>query len=269
MTVQRRPPTSTHRINGANRTAAAKPVVYPTSDGKPMAETDLHRQEMVRLIDTLDDHFAGDGSAYVSGNMLLYYEEGNPRASIAPDVFVVPGIARGPREIYKLWEEGKPPALIIEVTSKTTRREDQRKKRELYARLGVPEYVMYDPLGDYLDPPLHGFRLRAGVYAPVPETATGGIESAIGVTMRLIDGRLLFDQASGVRLLSPHERAVTQAARAETEARRAEAEARRADGEAQRAEAESRRADEEAEARRAAEAENARLRALLRERGIQ
>lgn len=263
MTVHRRAQSGSHRINGVERTAATKPVVYPTSDGKPMAETDLHRQEMVRLIDTLDVHFATDGSAYVSGNMLLYYEEGNPRRSVAPDVFVVPGIARGLREIYKLWEEGVPPALVIEVTSKTTRREDVGKKHELYARLGVPEYVMYDPLGDYLDPPLRAFRLHDGGYVPVPDAGTAGIESAIGVTMRLIDGRLvLFDRAMGARLLSPHERALAEAARAEAEARRASASARRA-------EAEARRADAEAEARQAAEVENARLRALLRERGIE
>src|SRR5438094_770635 len=94
-----------------------RPVHYPESDGKPMAESDLHRKEMTRLIETLDDFFAAGADVYVSGNLLLYYEEGNPRASVAPDVFVVRGVPKRDRPIYKLWEEGAPPTVVIEVTS--------------------------------------------------------------------------------------------------------------------------------------------------------
>ena len=101
---------------------AAKPIRYRTSDGKPMAETDVHRQCMVDAIETLEDYFAGEPRVYVSGDLLLYYEEGNPRRSVAPDAFVVRGVPKGQREIYKLWEEGVPPAWVLEVTSCSTRR---------------------------------------------------------------------------------------------------------------------------------------------------
>ena len=66
-------------------------VEYPTSDGKPMAETDVHRDLMMDLIRTLGAHYAADPMVYVSGNLLLFYEEGNKRKHVSPDVFVVRG----------------------------------------------------------------------------------------------------------------------------------------------------------------------------------
>src|SRR5690242_8495074 len=111
------------------RRPAAHRVEYPTSDGKPMAETDLHRDDMIDLIETLKVHFAADPGVYVTGNLLLYYVEGDRRKHIAPDVFVVRGVPKlPPRDYYLLWEEGKGPDVVIELTSKTTRREDQHKK---------------------------------------------------------------------------------------------------------------------------------------------
>ena len=149
--------------DGMKTGAAAKPVIYPEGDGKPMAETPVHRDELIRLIQTLQDAFAGRADVYVSGNMMLYYEEGNPRASASPDVFVVIGVPKLPeRRVYKVWEEGAPPTVVMEITSRSTRREDLHKKWELYIRLGVREYILYDPLGEYLRPPLQGFRLVAG-----------------------------------------------------------------------------------------------------------
>jgi len=190
----------------------ARPVVYPSSDGKPMGESDLHRDEMNRLITTLQDAYAERPDVYVSGNLLLYCEKGNPRRLVVPDVFVVFGIPKGRRETYLLWEEGEPPAFVIEVTSRTTRREDLGRKRDLYARLGVREYVLYDPRFpglQYLVPPLQANRLMAGEYRPIPAEDDGSfVSDALGLRLRLIDSQLvLFDTATGARLLSPVERA--------------------------------------------------------------
>jgi Uma2 family endonuclease len=198
-----------------------RPVHYPESDGKPMAESDLHRKEMTRLIETLDNFFADRPDIYVSGNLLLYYEEGNPRASAAPDVFVVRGVPKRDRPIYKLWEEGVAPAVVIEVTSPTTRREDLAKKRTLYARLGVAEYYLYDPLAEYLDPPFQGYRLDGADYRAMATDATGALTSeALGLRLLLVEGRLrLFERQSGAPARSPAERV------AEAERRIAELEA--------------------------------------------
>ena len=86
-----------------------------------MAESDLHRDEMIRTIQTLQDAFADRADVYVSGNLLLYYEEGNPRASVAPDVFVVRGVEKKQRPVYKLWEERAGPSVVFEVQGPTLR----------------------------------------------------------------------------------------------------------------------------------------------------
>jgi Uma2 family endonuclease len=247
---------TTQRRHGRGETAA-KPIVYPEGDGKPMAESDIHRDEMVRLIYTLQDAFADRGDVYVSGNMLLYYEEGNPRASVAPDVMVFKGVDKHRRRIYKLWEELVPPSVVIEVTSPTTRREDRAKKWALYARLGVGEYYLYDPLNEYLRPPLQGYRLDEGEFRAIAPDAHGGLLSAeLDLQIVLVNGQLrLRDRQAGADLLSPAERAIVEAERARAAAERAEAAAARA--------------ETEAAARRAAEQRIAELEALLRrqERG--
>ena len=129
----------------------AQQVDYPEADGKPMAETDVHRQAMLDTIATLSDFFRDRPDVYVAGNLLLYYEAGNPAASVAPDVFVVFGVAKGLRRTYKVWEEGRAPAAVIEFTSRATALEDQGNKRVLYAWLGVGEYFLCDPLADAVD----------------------------------------------------------------------------------------------------------------------
>ena len=145
-------------------------VEYPCSDGQPMAESDIHRRCMTYLIDALERHFQkhAPGNVCVSGNMFLYYEQGNPRAVVAPDVFVVLGAPSRLRDSYLLWNEPKGPDFVLEVTSASTRRKDRGRKREVYAALGVTEYFLYDPRAEYLTPPLQGYRLRDGAYRPLP-----------------------------------------------------------------------------------------------------
>ena len=135
-----------------------KSVEYPESDGQPMGETDKHRQMMIDLIEALKTYFAAQPEVYVSGNLMCYYEENNPTNSISPDVFVVRGAAKHERRIYKFWEEPVP-NVVLEISSKKTRKDDLQKKKDLYAWLGVREYFVFDP--EYkLQPPLRAFRLH-------------------------------------------------------------------------------------------------------------
>jgi Uma2 family endonuclease len=141
---------------------------YPTTDGRPMAETDSHRKLMMALIEALDDHFAGDPEVYVSGNLLLFYAEGNRRKHVSPDVFVVFGVPKRDRDNYLLWEERRGPGVVIELTSSSTRKEDRQTKFALYRDvLRVPEYFLFDPFGDWLKPRFQGYRLVAGEYRPM------------------------------------------------------------------------------------------------------
>ena len=211
---------------------APTPVDYPCSDGQPMAESDFQLEPLVYAITALRTHFHHRKKVYVAGDMFLYHEEGNPRAVVAPDVFVVVGAPVHKRMSYKLWEELKAPDFVLEVTSRSTRREDQGGKREVYASLGVGEYWLFDPTGDYLAPRLQGFRLHGGEYRPLPTVAMvgGGLSlhsAALGLDVRLDEeGRLRFhDPASGEDLpaheeMQTHmeqERAAHQATKARVE----------------------------------------------------
>ena len=143
-------------------------VNYPTSDGRPIGESDLHRKLLIRLIHRLEAHFAADPNVYVSGNLLVYYERGNIPKRVAPDVFVVRGVPKRMRDHFLVWEEGPGPQVVIELTSKSTRREDQNYKFKLYRDvLKVQEYFVFDPRQEYLTPPLQGYRLEAGDYQPI------------------------------------------------------------------------------------------------------
>lgn len=142
--------------------------LYPTSDGRPMAETDYHRELMVQLIAVLKARYAADPNTYVTGNLLLFYRPNDRRRHISPDCMVVFGVPKMDRLNYLTWEEGKGPDVVIELTSKTTRREDVETKFELYRDvLKVKEYFLFDPFEDYLTPSMQGFRLRAGAYQTI------------------------------------------------------------------------------------------------------
>ncbi len=169
-------------------------TIYPESDGKPMAETDVHRNLLADLIFTLDNYFQMQLDVYVSGNLLTYYVEGNPAKCFAPDVFVVRGVPKRQRRTYKLWEEGVAPQIIIELTSRKTWREDLQIKWRLYEELGVQEYFIFDPEYDYLDDPLVGYRLENGKYVDL-EIKDRRVKSEVlelelvdtGETLRLLD----------------------------------------------------------------------------------
>lgn len=150
-------------------------VYYPDSDGEPVTESDPRRKLSMYAIETLSRHFAGKLDAYVSGNLLIYYRKGDNRAFIVPDVFVVLGVEKRDRATYKVWEEGKVPDLVIEFAPRTVRTRDEAKRLLIYREIGVREYFQFDPMGDYLHPPLQGRRRNAaGKYENIPLSPSRG-----------------------------------------------------------------------------------------------
>lgn len=207
-----------------------------------MAESDFQRIPLTYAVEALSLYFENRPDIYVSGNLFIYYEEGNPKAVVAPDVFVVVGTDKRERTAYFLWREPKGPDFVLEITSKSTRSEDQGPKRGTYALLGVREYVQYDPTQDYLTPPLKGQRLVGDHYEPLPTVAlpdgTLMVHSEVlGLDVRLANGDFHFvDPATGLALLTYREayraRQVAEQARQAAEARAQAAEARIAELEA-------------------------------------
>ena len=162
--------------------------LYPESDGKPMAETERHFRELLKNFNRLENHFAHIADVYVLGDMMMYYEEGDPRKSISPDIFVAFGIGKKERRIYKIWEEGKPPDFVLEFSSKGTYRNDLTGKVKLYAEIGISEYFLYDVDRRYLPTPLMGFRLIGRDYVEISTLANGGIPSErLGLEFHLLD----------------------------------------------------------------------------------
>ena len=171
-------------------------IDYPTSDGQPMAETTLHRRIMTDLIQGLERQYRDVPDVWVGGNLFLYFEQGRPQAVVAPDVLLVKGVRKWDRPIYKLWEEGRVPSLVVEVTSDSTRDEDLSKKKGIYQRLGVEEYFLFDPYGDYLEPRLQGQRLEGGRYIPMAPKPDGALASST-------TGLILRPEGERLRLVDP------------------------------------------------------------------
>jgi Uma2 family endonuclease len=203
-------------------------VEYPSSDGLPMAESDFQRKPLTYAVEALGIYFQDRADVYVSGNMFIYYEEGNPASVVAPDVFVVFGTAKRERSSYFVWQEPKGPDFVLEITSRRTRSQDQGPKRGTYAFLRVPEYFQYDPTADYLRPPLQGLRLVGDHYEALPTRqspdGTLSVSSAVlGLELRVEGGVLHFyDPTTGQKLLSHREaeqaRQAAEQARQESEA---------------------------------------------------
>ncbi len=227
---------------------------YPESDGKPMGETPTHRDNLAYIIEMLRGWYEDWPKVYVSGNMFVYYVRGNREKSVVPDVFVVKGVPKEPvRRVFKIWKE-KPLDLIIEITSRASRDEDQDDKLGLYQDvLKVPEYFLFDPLGEYLDPTVQGYRLVRGKYEPIRPVQGRLPSKVLGLHLEIDSSILrLWDPGAKKWLLTPPEERI---ARMQAEAARLELEAAGKRAEGARLEAEA--------AQKRLEAENQRLRLEL------
>ncbi|MBX2864019.1 MAG: Uma2 family endonuclease [Leptolyngbyaceae cyanobacterium MAG.088] len=213
------------------QTEADASIIYPSSDGEPVAETFVHLYAMLVTIEVLTQYLQGQ-QATVLGNQFMYYAQGFPKLRVAPDVMVVFGVEPGGRDNYKIWEEGEVPSVIFEMTSQGTRSKDEVFKKTLYAQLGVQEYWLFDPKAEWLDPALQGYRLQNGPEESYYEPIIDGISEQL--QLRLVnEGQLIgfYRQDNDERLLIPSELAVAlkQEALAKQQAeRRAEEERQRA-----------------------------------------
>ena len=193
--------------------------LYPESDGKPMADTDLHLYWIKRVQDIIDTFFSQDPAVYISGNIMMYDIEGPARTAVSPDILLCFGIGQKFRRTYKVWEEGKPPDFVMEFSSKRTYRNDLDEKMAHYARMGIPAYFLYDPDRRYLPSPLMGFRLVEGVYVEISPNADGGIHSEIlGLDFHLLpEGLGIYDPRTEQWLQTRAEKAEAEVERLQAE----------------------------------------------------
>lgn len=143
-------------------------IFYPESDGEPMAETDAHANLLIYLKLALEQFFAEREDVYVTGNIMFYYVEGEPKEVISPDVMVCFGVPKRERTSYKTWEENDvAPSVVIELSSRGTWRKDLVEKRSLYAMLGVKEYFIFNPLDLKSESRFVALHLKNGDYEAV------------------------------------------------------------------------------------------------------
>ncbi|NEQ36919.1 MAG: Uma2 family endonuclease [Okeania sp. SIO3I5] len=228
-------------------TTDTKPeIIYPDSDGQPMADNTKQFRWIVTIKENLEILFAQVPDVFVAGDLLWYPVEGNNKTRIAPDAMVVFGRPKGDRGSYKQWEEENiAPQVVFEILSPGNTPKEMRKKLQSYDDYGVEEYYVYDP--DRIN--LTG-SIRVGERLRTIEEVDGWVSPRLGIRFQVTPETLEIYRPDGEKFLTFME--LDQAR--EQERQRADQEQQRADQERQRADQERQRAD--------------RLADLLRERGI-
>jgi Uma2 family endonuclease len=182
----------------------SSPIHYPSGDGQPVAETFAHLYAILMTIELLRLHFDGQ-QATVLGNQFLYYSQGHPKLRIAPDVMVIFNVEPGGRDNYKIWEEGEVPQIVFEMTSPSTRDQDDGEKKNLYEKLGIQEYWQFDPKGEWITEGLRGYSLQRGRYQPIANGISQVLGLQLEVTEELNSLISFYRLDSGEKLLLPSE----------------------------------------------------------------
>jgi Uma2 family endonuclease len=121
-------------------------IIYPDSDGQPMADNTKQFNWIVLIKEGLEALFANRPDVFVAGDLLWYPVEGKPTIRKAPDVLVAFGRPKGDRGSYKQWEEDNiAPQVVFEINSPGNTTLEMLRKFDFYQRYGVQEYVFYDP----------------------------------------------------------------------------------------------------------------------------
>lgn len=121
-------------------------IIYPESDGKPMADNTKQFRWIVTIKENLEWLFADDANIFIAGDLLWYPVEGNNKTTQAPDIMVVFGRPKGDRGSYQQWKEDNiPPQVVFEILSPSNTQAEMNRKLLFYDRYGVEEYYQYDP----------------------------------------------------------------------------------------------------------------------------
>ena len=163
---------------------AARPDFYDLDEhdlpswGPSVPEGDCHFNARLHSVCALRHRYRHRSDVHVSGDLFIHYptvdDDGQAIwRSIAPDVFVVFGAENRGRRSYVLWQEPKAPDFVLEILSPSTHRRDREEKPANYAAMGVREYFLYDPEGEFLTSRVQGFELCEGRYRALPSTLLG------------------------------------------------------------------------------------------------
>ena len=191
-------------------------IIYPDSDGNPMADNTEHYEWIVKIKENLEILFASENDVFIAGDLLWYPVEGSVKTRQAPDVMVIFGRPKGKRGSYKQWEENNiAPQVVFEILSPGNRSQEMAKKLLFYQRHGVEEYYVYNP--DKIE--LTGFILEQAWLEEIEEI-NNWISPRLGIRFELTADNLEIYYPEGRKFLTSLE--LNQ--RAEQEYQRAEQE---------------------------------------------
>ena len=247
-------------------------VEYP--EGHWIAQSVGHGDAVRQAATALDYYFQERADVLVAMELVVYYQRGNNKVWLQPDVQVVFGVEHcGSRGSFRVWEEGKAPDFVLEVASPSTAEKDARHKAREYSRIGVREYWRLDPAGSLMETSLEGYAASAGQYEPVQPVEGTGRSGALRSRVLGLDLRsqrqngvtvlVFMDPRTGEEFDGRLEAAERRRRIAELEKQAAEQRANAADERANAADERANEADERAnEADERARALEERLRAL-------
>ena len=169
-------------------------IVYPDSDGQPMADNTKQFQWITVIKTNLDWLFRDEEQVFVAGDLLWYPVEGNPKYRVAPDVMVVFGRPKGDRGSYKQWQEDNiAPQVVFEILSPGNTEGEMERKLQTYARCGVEEYYIYDPDRHILK----GYQRSDDFYLDRIEAMNGWASPRLGISFSLSGDELQITHPDG------------------------------------------------------------------------
>ena len=177
---------------------AQEEIIYPCSDGKPMADSTLQYQWITKIQGGCDALFKDNPNVFVAGDLLWYPVEGNNTISQAPDVMIAFDRPKSDRRSYLQWREDNiAPHVVFEIRSFHDSQTKMNKKLAFYNRYGVEEYYLYDPESQELN----GWQRIEGLLEVI-EPMSGWISPRLGVRFELTEEGLELYRPDGQRFLS-------------------------------------------------------------------
>jgi Uma2 family endonuclease len=162
--------------------ATSNEIIYPDSDGLPMADNTKQFRLITTIHGNLDWLFRDEELVFVAGDLLWYPIEGNPKYRVAPDVMVAFGRPKGDRGSYKQWQEDNiAPQVVFEILSPGNTEGEMDRKLQIYARCGVEEYYIYDP-DRYI---LKGYQRSEDLYLERIDEMNGWTSPRLGINFQL------------------------------------------------------------------------------------
>jgi Uma2 family endonuclease len=191
-------------------------IIYPDSDGQPMADNTKQFRWIVTIKENLEILFADQPQVFIAGDLLWYPVQGRPDIRVAPDVLVAFNRPKGDRGSYKQWEEENiPPQVVFEILSPGNTIMEMSRKLLFYAHHGVSEYYIYDP--DRLN--LGGFIRSENSTLEEIADIQGWVSPLLGIRFELEESDLVIYRPDGMRFLTTvelHDRAEQERKRAES-----------------------------------------------------